>query len=39
MQISSSLNYGYLRFNPYWDSLRGDKRFDKIVLAAKAASE
>ncbi|KAF5408354.1 MAG: hypothetical protein Udaeo2_15050 [Candidatus Udaeobacter sp.] len=26
------------RFNPCWDSLRGDKRFDKIVAAAKAAS-
>ena len=30
--------YGYLKFNPCWDSLRGDKRFDKIVAAAKAAS-
>ena len=27
-----------LKFNPCWDSLRGDKRFDKIVAAAKAAS-
>ena len=25
-------------FNPCWDDLRGDKRFDKIVAAAKAAS-
>jgi serine/threonine protein kinase len=31
--------YGDLRFNPYWDDLRGDKRFDKIVAAAKAASK
>jgi TolB-like protein len=30
--------YGDLRFNPCWDELRGDKRFDKIVAAAKAAS-
>ena len=30
--------YGDLRFNPCWDSLRGDSRFDKIVAAAKAAS-
>ena len=30
---------GDLRFNPCWDSLRGDKRFDKIVAAAKAASK
>jgi tetratricopeptide (TPR) repeat protein len=31
--------YGDLRFNPCWDDLRGDKRFDKIVAAAKAASK
>src|SRR6266496_3655525 len=30
--------YGDLLLNPCWDSLRGDKRFDKIVAAAKAAS-
>jgi predicted Zn-dependent protease len=30
--------YGDLRFNPCWDSLRNDPRFDKIVAAAKAAS-
>jgi len=30
--------YGDLRFNPCWDDLRGDKRFDKILAAAKAAS-
>src|SRR5437773_5762400 len=30
--------YRNLRFNPCWDDLRGDKRFDKIVAAAKAAS-
>ena len=30
--------YGDLRFNPCWDYLRGDPRFDKIVAAAKAAS-
>ena len=31
--------YGDLKFNPCWDSLRGDPRFDKIVAAAKAASK
>ena len=31
-------SYGDLRFNPRWDDLRSDKRFDKIVAAAKAAS-
>jgi serine/threonine protein kinase/tetratricopeptide (TPR) repeat protein len=30
--------YGDLRFNPCWDDLRGDPRFDKIVAAAKAVS-
>ena len=30
--------YGDLCFNPCWDSLRGDPRFDKIVAASKAAS-
>ena len=33
-----AVTYGDLRFNPCWDDLRGDKRFDKIVAAAKAAS-
>jgi tetratricopeptide (TPR) repeat protein len=31
--------YGDLRFNPCWDDLRRDPRFDKIVAAAKAASK
>jgi serine/threonine protein kinase len=31
--------YGDLRFNPCWDDLRGDPRFNKIVAAAKAASK
>jgi tetratricopeptide (TPR) repeat protein len=30
--------YGDLLFNPCWDDLRGDTRFDKIVAAAKAAN-
>jgi tetratricopeptide (TPR) repeat protein len=37
--IPNGPTYGDLRFNPCWDSLRGDKRFDKIVAAAKAASK
>jgi tetratricopeptide (TPR) repeat protein len=36
--IPTGPSYGDLKFNPCWDSLRGDKRFDKIVAAAKAAS-
>jgi hypothetical protein len=31
--------FGDLRFNPCWDDLRGDKRFGKIVAAAKAAQQ
>jgi TolB-like protein/Tfp pilus assembly protein PilF len=37
-KIPAGPSYGDLRFNPCWDSLRGDPRFDKIVAAAKAAS-
>jgi TolB-like protein/Tfp pilus assembly protein PilF len=33
-----AVTYGDLLLNPCWDELRGDKRFDKIVAAAKAAS-
>jgi hypothetical protein len=36
--IPTGPSYGDLRFNPCWDDLRGDPRFDKIVAAAKAAS-
>jgi TolB-like protein len=36
--IPNGPTYGDLRFNPCWDPLRGDPRFDKIVAAAKAAS-
>jgi serine/threonine protein kinase/Tfp pilus assembly protein PilF len=37
-RVPAGPTYGDLRFNPCWDSLRGDPRFDKIVAAAKAAS-
>jgi len=37
--IPAGPTYGDLLLNPCWDSLRGDKRFDKIVAAAKAASK
>jgi tetratricopeptide (TPR) repeat protein len=32
-RIPSHLSYGHLRLHPYWDSLRGDPRFDKIVAS------
>jgi tetratricopeptide (TPR) repeat protein len=38
-KIPAGPSYGDLRFNPCWDSLRGDPRFDKIIAAAKAASK
>lgn len=31
LRIPSTLNYGNLKLRPYWDSLRGDPRFEKIV--------
>ena len=37
--IPAGPTYGDLLLNPCWDYLRGDKRFDKIVAAAKAASK
>src|SRR5262249_41861851 len=30
-QIPSSLTYGRLKLHPFWDPLRGDPRFEKIV--------
>jgi tetratricopeptide (TPR) repeat protein len=38
-KIPAGPSYGDLRFNPCWDSLRGDKRFDKVIAAAKASSK
>jgi hypothetical protein len=30
--------YGDLRFNPCWNDLRGEPRFNKVVAAARTAS-
>ena len=30
-KIPNGLSYGELKMDPYWDSLRGDRRFEKIV--------
>jgi len=30
-QLPGDLSYGNLRLHPFWDPLRGDPRFDKIV--------
>jgi TolB-like protein/Tfp pilus assembly protein PilF len=31
LRIPSSLSYGNLKLHPYWDALRGEPRFEKIV--------
>ncbi len=38
LQIPSTLSYGNLKLHPYWDPLRGEPRFEKIVadLAPKS---
>ena len=38
LRVPSSLSYGNLKLHPYWDALRGDPRFEKIVadLAPKS---
>ena len=32
-RIPNSLSYGILKLHPYWDSLRGDPRFEKFVAS------
>ncbi len=32
-RIPCDVNYGQLRLHPFWDSLRGDPRFEKIVAS------
>ncbi len=32
-KIPAGVTYGDIRLNPYWDLLRGDPRFDKIVAS------
>lgn len=33
LRIPSTLSYGNLKLHPFWDSLRGDPRFEKIVAS------
>jgi TolB-like protein/class 3 adenylate cyclase/Tfp pilus assembly protein PilF len=33
VKIPSDVNYGQLKLHPYWDPLRGDPRFEKIVAS------
>jgi len=32
-RVPNQLSYGLLKLHPYWDSLRGDPRFEKIVAS------
>jgi TolB-like protein/class 3 adenylate cyclase len=32
-RVPNALSYGLLKLHPYWDSLRGDRRFEKIVAS------
>ena len=38
MQVPSEVSYGQLRLHPFWDSLRGDPRFEQIVASLAPAS-
>jgi TolB-like protein/class 3 adenylate cyclase/Tfp pilus assembly protein PilF len=33
VKITGDLTYGQLKLHPYWDALRGDPRFEKIVAS------
>jgi TolB-like protein/tRNA A-37 threonylcarbamoyl transferase component Bud32/Tfp pilus assembly protein PilF len=35
LQVPGRLSYGQLRLHPFWDPLRGDPRFEKLVEEAK----
>ena len=35
VRIPSPISYGQLRLHPFWDPLRGDPRFEKLVEEAK----
>jgi hypothetical protein len=35
VRIPSPVSYGQLRLHPFWDPLRGDPRFDKLVEESK----
>ena len=37
-RIPSPLSYGELKLNPWWDSLRRDPRFEKILASLAPAS-
>ena len=38
IRIPGSLSYGQLKLMPFWDPLRGDPRFEKIVASMPDAT-
>jgi hypothetical protein len=38
LQVPGSLSYGQLRLHPFWDPLRGDPRFEKLVEEGEETS-
>ena len=38
-RLPSRVNYGQLKLHPFWDSLRGDPRFDRIVASLMPKEE
>jgi hypothetical protein len=38
-KVPSDVNYGTLRLDPFWDPLRGDLGFDKIIAVPRAEGE
>ncbi len=38
-RLPATAGYGQLRLHPFWDPLRGDPRFDKIVAARAPANQ
>ena len=37
-RVPNQLSYGFLKLHPYWDPLRGDPRFEKIVASLAPGS-
>ena len=35
LKVSTLLSYGQLRLHPFWDPLRGDPRFEKLLEESK----
>jgi hypothetical protein len=38
-QLPGNFSYGHLRLDPYWDRLRRDPRFEKLMASLAAGSK